>query len=367
MTILLFVTGFALSSISTIYAVVGLMSIFTGAPVTIMIMGTALEISKLVIASWLYRNWKEIPIFLRTYFSIAMIVLMFLTSMSIFGYLSKSHLDAGVESGESISALQIVDEKITTQRENITQAKTALTQMDNQVNEMLSRSKDENGTSKAVTIRKQQKAERSSLAKEITEAQAIITTLQTERAPLATSVRKVEAEVGPIKYIANLIYGDNVDSNMLEKAVRIVILMIVFVFDPLAVLLLIAANWNQLKFNKDEPLLKDNHIAINKETDSQSIQNEVIVNSEKQFESDELFIDEPNEKYVIEKIIEPEAAPEEITRPLLIMDAPIVELETIPPPGFPFDGLPFTNDPESLNIGISSRTHIIDKIHIHRE
>lgn len=260
MTLLLFASGFALSSISTIYAIIGLLSIFPAAPTTIMIMGTALEVSKLVIASFLYRNWKEIPKFLKTYFCIAMVVLMILTSMSIFGMLSKAHIDSGIISGDSIAALQIVDEKIAAQKENILQSKKALTQMDAQVNEMLSRTTDEKGTDKAIKARGLQKKERLSLALEINQAQSEISKLQAERAPLAVSVRKVEAEVGPIKYIANLIYGDNIDSNMLERAVRWVILMIVFVFDPLAVLLLIAANWNLKHHERIKTTTTNRHI-----------------------------------------------------------------------------------------------------------
>lgn len=258
MTILLFISGLSLSSISTVYAVIGLLSIFPAAPTTIVIMGTALEVSKLVIASWLYRNWVDIPRFLKMYFSVAMIVLMFLTSMSIFGYLSKAHMDSAVVTGDATASLQIIDEKIATQKENVLQSKKALSQMDAQVNEMLSRTTDAAGTSKAIRIRVAQKPERSSLNVEISTAQSIISKLQSERAPLAVSVRKIEAEVGPIRYIANLIYGDNIDETMLDKAVRIVILMIVFVFDPLAVLLLIAANWN-MKYVRGNKIVEIEH------------------------------------------------------------------------------------------------------------
>ncbi len=209
-----------------------------------MIMGTALEVSKLVIASFLYRNWKEIPILLRVYFSAALFILMLLTSMSVFGYLSKAHMDSSVATGDSVSALAIVDERITTEKENIRLARTALSQMDNQVNEMLSRTNDEHGTDKASQLRKRQKSERTSLNDEIRESQTKITKLQNERAPLASTVRKVEAEVGPIRYIANIIYGDKIDDTLLERAVRIVIMLIVSVFDPEAVLLLIAGNWS---------------------------------------------------------------------------------------------------------------------------
>lgn len=244
MTILLFIAGLSLSSIAAVYAIIGLLSIFPAAPITIIIMGSALEASKLIVASWMYRNWKEIPVFLKTYFSIAIVVLMLLTSMSIFGFLSKAHFESGMATGESVAALSIVDEKIATQKENIMQSKKALTQMDAQVNEMLSRTTDEKGTDKAIRARSLQKKERGALSAEIAAAQLEISKLQSERTPLASTVRKVEAEVGPIRYIANLIYGDKIDDTILEKAVRIVILLIVFVFDPLAVLILIAANWN---------------------------------------------------------------------------------------------------------------------------
>lgn len=272
LTILLFIAGFSLSSISTVYAVIGLMSIFPAAPYTIAIMGASLEVSKLVIASWLYRNWKEIPNFLKYYFSGAMLVLMFLTSMSIFGYLSKAHMDASVGSGEAIASLQIIDDKINTQKENIASAKTALTQMDTQVNELMSRTNDDKGTNRAITVRKQQKPERESLTKDIADAQLAIAKLQEERAPLATAARKVEAEVGPIKYIANLIYGDNIDDTILEKAVRIVILMIVFVFDPLAVLLLIAANWNLKHQERTKKVVVHRHVETSEDIVEETVE-----------------------------------------------------------------------------------------------
>lgn len=272
MTILLFASGLWLSSISAIYAIIGLLSIFPAAPYTIILMGSAFEVSKLVIASWLYRNWREIPIILKTWFSVAVLVLMFLTSMSVFGMLSKAHLDSGLISSESVASLSIVDEKIATQRENISQAKKALTQMDTQVNEMLTRTTDEKGTDKAIRARAMQKKERASLNAEITAAQSEISKLQNERAPLASSVRKVEAEVGPIKYIANLIYGDKIDESILEKAVRGVILMIVFVFDPLAVLLLIAANWNLKHREKLKTIVTKRHLETVEDTIEKSIE-----------------------------------------------------------------------------------------------
>jgi hypothetical protein len=234
----------------------GLIAIFAAAVVPIAIMGSLLELSKLTVASWLYQNWKQIPTLLKSYFTIALVVLMLLTSMGIFGFLSKAHLDQAVPSGEVQSKLSLIDEKIKTEKENLNASRQELNQLDVQVNETISRSANTStssgassgtsGVERSIAIRRSQQKDRARILKEIGDSQAKIAKLQEERAPIASEVRKVEAEVGPIKYIAALIYGDESsnDTNMLEKAVRIVTIMIVLVFDPLAVLMLIAANWN---------------------------------------------------------------------------------------------------------------------------
>jgi len=266
MTLLLFAAGFLLSSISAVYATIGLISIFPSAPFTIGLMASALEVSKLVIASFLYRNWKEIPKFLKVYFTLALITLMFLTSMACFGYLAKSHMDSSVATGDQTSALILIDEKIATQKDNIKQDRLALTQMDAAVDELMSRTTDDQGASKAVKIRKQQASERADLNKDIAKIQVEVTKLQTERTPLASAVRKVEADVGPIRYIANTVYGDKIDDTILEKAVRMVILMIVFVLDPLAVLLLIAGNWNLIHQSTKKIIVTKHHTETTEDT-----------------------------------------------------------------------------------------------------
>jgi hypothetical protein len=166
---------------------------------------------------------------------------MLITSMGIFGFLSKAHMDQNITVGDSAAQVQILDEKIKTEQDNITTSKRALQQMDAQVDQMLGRTTDDKGANRAVQIRKNQAKERKSLQADITAAQKNISALQAERAPLAAQNRKIEAEVGPIKYIAALIYGDNPDANLLERAVRWVIILLVFVFDPLALILILAA------------------------------------------------------------------------------------------------------------------------------
>jgi flagellar basal body-associated protein FliL len=225
----------------------GLVAIFAAAPIPIFIMGSLLEASKLVVASWLYRSWKEVPLLLKTYFTMALIVLMVLTSMGIFGYLSKAHLDQAIPSGDVAAKLSLIDEKIRTEKENLNANRKELIQLDQQVDQTIARTDDAKGTERAIAVRRSQQKDRARILTEIGTTQTKIAKLNEERAPIATEVRKVEAEVGPIKYIAALIYGDNPDSDILEKAVRWVIIMIVIVFDPLAVLMLVAANWQQRK------------------------------------------------------------------------------------------------------------------------
>jgi hypothetical protein len=246
MTYLLFTVALSLSALAAYYAVMGLIAIFAAAVVPIALMGSLLEASKLVVASWLYRSWNEIPRLMKAYFTIALVVLMLLTSMGIFGFLSKAHLDQAIPTGDVASKLALIDEKIKTEKDNINANRKELSQLDSQVDQTIARTTEASGAERAIAIRRGQQKDRARILNEIGQAQAKIAKLNEERAPIASEVRKVEAEVGPIKYIAALIYGDEStnDVNMLEKAVRIVTILIVLVFDPLAVLLLIAANWN---------------------------------------------------------------------------------------------------------------------------
>lgn len=250
----MFLSALALSASAAYYSIAGLVAIFSAAVMPIIIMGGTLEVAKLVVASWLYRNWKEIPLMMKTYFTIALIILMTLTSMGIFGYLSKAHLDQAVPSGDVAAKVALIDEKIKNEKETIEDAKRTIKQLDEQVNQTISRTAGDTttkGVDRSVQIRKSQSKERKQLFETISTSQTEIQKLNEEKAPISSQLRKVEAEVGPIKYIAALIYGDNLDESFLEKAVRVVILMIVSVFDPLAVLMLVAANWS-LKHRKEE-------------------------------------------------------------------------------------------------------------------
>ena len=244
MTFLMFFCALPLSASAAWYSIIGLTAIFAAAKLPIVIMGATLEVSKLVVASWLYRNWKEIPFLMKTYLTGALLVLMFLTSMGIFGFLSKSHADQSMNSGDVLAKIEMLEQKIQIEQSKIDSAKTTLAQLDAQVNEMIGRSTSTSAINRSITIRKQQDKERSALIQSIEESQSRINELRDELIPYKTQNRQLEAEVGPIKYIATLIYGENPDENLLEKAIRWVILLIVGVFDPLAVVMLIAANWS---------------------------------------------------------------------------------------------------------------------------
>jgi hypothetical protein len=257
---LLLITGLTISAVAIYYSVVGLAAIFSAAVIPIIVMGSALEVAKLVCASWLKANWSRTPILMKTYMTIAVIVLMAITSMGIFGFLSKAHSDQSLVSGDVMGRIAIYDEKIKTSKENIDANRKALRQMDEAVDQSMARSNDEKGADKAVAIRRGQAKERARLQKEIADEQATVAKLNEESAPIRAEVRKVEAEVGPLKYIAKLIYGDaGTDENMLERAVTWVIILIVVVFDPLAVIMLLAA---QMSFgwkrpNEDPVVVKD--------------------------------------------------------------------------------------------------------------
>jgi len=248
----------SLSVVAAWYSIIGLTAIFAGAVIPVIIMGGILEIGKITTTVWLRKYWGRASWLLKLYLVPSVLALALLTSMGIFGFLSKAHMEQGINTGDSQAKLSLYDEKIKTQRDNIELARKALTQMDNQVDQRLSRGDSENSAERAVQIRRQQSGERGKLQKEIGDSQKEIAKLNEERAPIAAENRKIEAEVGPIKYIAALIYGDNADQNMLESAVRWVIILLVIVFDPLAIALVLAANaskeWDEEDEEVDSPL-----------------------------------------------------------------------------------------------------------------
>ena len=238
LTLLTFISAISISVIAAGYSILGLATLFAGAYIPIIAMGSALEVGKLVAASWLYHNWQsDIPRLLKTYLFTAIIVLIFITSMGIFGFLSKAHLDQVKPTSSNNIKIELLDNQINQQNLIIKRSQNTLDQLDRALEVYI----DKEYVTRGLKERKKQEEERSALNESINNASDKIAELTNEKASLKLEQDKIEAEVGPIKYIAELIYGDEA-KNYFDEAVRIVILILIFVFDPLAVLLLIAAN-----------------------------------------------------------------------------------------------------------------------------
>lgn len=241
MTILLLTIAMFLSGIAAFYAVSGLVAIFSAAAIPIAIMGGGLEVAKLVVASWLYRRWKNINFLMKTYFSISLIVLMLLTSMGIFGFLSKAHIEQKGVSGTNELQITQIDNNIAREQKRIKDAELVISQLDKAVQILLDNDRVR-GNSGAIATRNNQKDERDVLQATIEDATSKIVALENTKQPLLQSQLAQELEIGPLKYVAELIYGDKAKDHF-DEAVRWVIIAIIFVFDPLAVMLLIA--WNK--------------------------------------------------------------------------------------------------------------------------
>jgi hypothetical protein len=240
---LLMLVALAITGVAGYFSILGLMAIFPASPIAVAAMGGVLELAKLVTASWVYRNWKTANKLLKTYFTIAVCVLSFITSMGVFGYLSKAHIEHSTIGGSSqLQIAQLESQKASAER----RLKNAQTSLDT-----LDRLTTGENILDANFIRNRQKRERATLNREIEQATTDIQNIETNLIPLKTETLKLEAEVGPIKYVAELFYGSG-DSATIDKAVRMMIIVLIFVFDPLAILLIIAANMTLLGLTKRE-------------------------------------------------------------------------------------------------------------------
>ena len=293
MTFLTLLCALALSGIAAYYSIIGLAAIFTGAFWPIVFMGSVLEASKLVTTSWLYRNWKTCPFLLKTYLTTSVVILMLITSMGIFGFLSKAHIDSTLDAGANTVEVKILNaqEKITKER----------------LEYLLLRAKDPSTASNR-------------LDKQIQDTQKELNEITKKKLPLLKESNKLIAEVGPIKYVGDMIYGVE-DDNAIDKAVRLVIMLIMVVFDPLAVLLLIAANMNMKQ--KEETI--DTVVEVKQEP-------EKVVETPYDIP---VFVEEPKQDIPKTKEDTIRVAAENITRieepqPIVIDN---VNGETIPPLG----------------------------------
>lgn len=242
------------------FSVVGMMAIFAGAATSAMIMMIILESAKLVGAAWLHRNWQTAPWALKSYMTFAVIVLMFITSLGIFGGLSKAHIEQNAPIGNTQAQIERLDQRIAIEQRRIDDAELVQAQLDDAVDTLIEYDRIR-GPSGSIAVRQSQSQEREQLSDEITAAQNQIDIYKDERFILASQIREFEVKVGPIKYVADIIY-DNSSKESLEQAVQWLIIVIIFVFDPFAILLVIAANRSLSE--------SDSHQSINKDDDNET-------------------------------------------------------------------------------------------------
>jgi len=237
--IVILLVGIAISAVAAWYSIIGLTTIFAASFIPIIIMGSVLEVGKIVTASYMFRNWSNIPILMRGYFSFAILILMLITSMGIFGYLSKAHIDQTLGSGDNTLQVQLLDQRIQREQNKLNDANRVIEQLDKSVEALIKYDRIR-GRDGAIATRKAQTEERNQLNGLIEATSNEISKLREKRLVLQKQQLKFEAEVGPIKYIADLVYGDKAKEKI-DEAVRGVIILLVVVFDPLAILLIVAA------------------------------------------------------------------------------------------------------------------------------
>ena len=255
LAIITLLSAISISVIAAGYSIIGLATLFAGAKVAIIAMGSVLEVGKLIAASWLYRNWNSnlLPRSIKWYLTSSVIVLVFVTSMGIFGFLSKAHLDQVRPSGNNAVQVALIDKQIDQQQIIIDRNESVLDQLDRVMEVYIENER----VSKGLSERKKQKKERELLNNEIKIAMNTIAELSVQKSNLEIEQLKIEADVGPLKYVAELIYGDKAEDHF-DKAVRIIIIVLIFVFDPLAVLLLIAANISFKQRSMHKALTQEN-------------------------------------------------------------------------------------------------------------
>lgn len=248
-SVLTLLTALSLASVSGLFSIFGFMSIYAGMPIYALIMGIVTEGAKLVTTSWIYRNWEycdwklKIPLL---YFTAA---LMIATSIGVFGFLSKAHLQQGSETIDNSAKIEQLINQIQREKAVILDDEKLIAQLDATVNSFLGKDR----TDRSLSVRKSQAPQRKQLRDDIDSAQKRIDAINKEKFQLESEIRKIQLDVGPIRYIAELFYGSESDTNKnIELAVRMFTLLLVSTLDPLAVVLLIAANHTLIRLRKEK-------------------------------------------------------------------------------------------------------------------
>lgn len=238
LAVVVFISGISLSVVAAFYSIIGLSTMFSGSKESVIVMGVVLEISKLAAISWLYHNWDNSPFMIKSYLVMSVIVLMGITSMGIFGYLSKAHIDQQVAmSTGSADGIKSLYNDIKLKESKVED----LTKQIEQIDGSVSRLSEVGQVKTSVKELKNQQPKRDKLVADRNAESALITDSKNKLIRLESEQKKIEAEIGPIKYVAELIYGES-SEEIIDKSIRMVIMVIMFVFDPMAVFLLLAFN-----------------------------------------------------------------------------------------------------------------------------
>jgi len=317
MAYLLFLTSLSIASVAAWYSIAGLVAIFAASVVPVIIMGSVLEVGKLVTTSWLYRNWSTIPLFLKSYLTFAVLILMLITSMGIFGFLSKAHLEQTITAGGNTDLrIEMLERQIATENKKINDSETVISQLDQAV-ETLIKYERIRGPDGSLAVRKSQQEERDQLNAAIKTSFDKINEYELELMPLRKTRIQLEAEVGPLKYIAELIYGEKA-KNHFDETVRWVIILLVLVFDPLAVLLMIAANMTLLQNKKSKLFYDDGNLRVDPnnvyiaeepiidQSQDFSVSYKIETTPEEIIQEQEIIEDLPDEYHMFESIDEPD-------------------------------------------------------------
>ena len=247
--LLTLLVALAISTVAAYYSIVGLMAIFAGAKLAIAIMGVVLEIGKLVVASWTFQNWKTSPFSIRSYLIVAVIVLMMITSLGIFGFLSRAHIQQSSPTSLLEERIERINLKVEQKTGQIQRYQGRLDTLD----DALQRYIELGAISKGLRKIGEMDNETSLLKIKIEGLEGEIDELTDRKYGLKTKINLAEVEVGPIRYVASMLY-DEVSDSQLEEAVRWIIILLIFVFDPLAVMLVIAANISLKNYRKERKM-----------------------------------------------------------------------------------------------------------------
>ena len=247
--LLTLLTALAISTVAAWYSIIGLMAIFAGATTAIMIMGIVLEIGKLICASWTFTNWKSCPVIMRSYFIIAVVVLMLITSLGIFGFLSRAHIQQSSPTALLEERIERIELKVVQRKSQVGRYEGRLDTLDKALQRYIELGAISKGLAKIGAMDN----ETSLLKTRISTLETEIDGLTDEKYELKTELNLALVEVGPIRYVASMLY-DDVSESQLEEAVRWIIILLIFVFDPLAVVLVIAANITLGDFKRERKL-----------------------------------------------------------------------------------------------------------------